>query len=187
MIFAFSALLVLVFPSFANFFSIEWFLDTATSDGGYTGTGDINRLNVFSTCNRMWLRTWGERIFGLGLGNCDTSTFAIVNTPFNELYEYMHYTWISYAFMYLECGCIGLIFYFGFFVLVYFAIKRLEKDSAGILKTYCRISRIMAILCAIISIYNSSLRTEAGYMAYFVLAVPFAVSKQIKTFTKECK
>ena len=35
---------------------------------------------------------------------------------------------------------------------------------------------IFAICCILIAIYNSSLRMEAGYMAYFVLALPFVES-----------
>ena len=89
----------------------------------------------------------------------------------------MHYTWMSYATMYLECGWIGLIFYFGFFVLVYFKVLKIERNCSAGWKGYCRITRIVAVLCLIISVYNSSLRTEAGYMAYFVLAVPFAITK----------
>lgn len=176
-IYLFSLLLGMVFPLFADFLSLEFFWETATSDKGYTSSGDLNRLTAIPRINELWLRNWGQRLFGLGLGNCDTSSFAVVNTPFYEQYGHMHYTWLSYAMMYLECGWIGLVFYFGFFVMVYFAIQKIEKRSEGIARSYCRISKIMAILCAIISIYNSSLRTEAGYMAYFVLAIPFALSR----------
>lgn len=173
-----AVLLTSLFPGFAGWFSVDWFWETASSDKGYTSSGDLNRLNAISSINELWLTNWGERLFGLGLGNCDTSTFAIVNTPFFEKYGDMHYSWISYAFMYLECGWIGLVFYFGFYVLVFFEVCRIEKHSEGIVATYCRISRIMAVCFMIITIYNSSLRTEAGYMAYFVLAIPFAFRRQ---------
>ena len=167
-----------LFPSFENWFSVEMITNILASESGYTSSGDLNRLYVFAPINNMWLKTWGQRMVGLGLGNCDTSSFALVNTPFFERFGDMHYSWISYAFMYLECGIIGLLFYFGFFVLVYFDIKRIEKTCTGDDKSYCRIARIMAIMCIIISIYNSSLRTEAGYMAYFVLAIPFAIKRE---------
>ena len=117
----------------------------------------------------------------MGLGNCDTSSFAIVNTPFFEQWGHMHYTWMSYAIMYLECGWVGLIFYFGFFVLVYLQIQKIEKRSEGIARTYCRISKIMAILCPLIAVYNSSLRAESAYMAYFVLAIPFVYARSGQT------
>jgi len=173
------ALLVAIFPIYTNWFSFEGMLETALSDRGYTSSGDLNRLNSIPRINELWLKTGWQRVFGLGLGNCDTASYAIVNTPFFEAYGDMHYTWISYAMMYLETGWIGLIFYWGFFVLVYFRILKIEKHSEGIAGTYCRIARIMAVMCVGISIYNSSLRTEAGYMAYFVLAVPFALNRNV--------
>lgn len=173
-----AVLLMKIFPEFEGWFSIKHIWETASSNKGYTSSGDLNRLNAIPQINELWLKTWGQRLFGLGLGNCDTSGFTIVNTPFFERYGDMHYTWLSYAMIYLEMGWIGLVFYFGFFVLVYLAIRKMEKKMDGVALSYCRISRIMCILCAIISVYNSSLRTEAGYMAYFVLAIPFAMQRE---------
>lgn len=176
----FATLLEIVFPNFSGFLSFDWFLQTGTSNQGYTSSGDVNRLNAIPIINNLWLTTWPERLFGLGLGNCDTATYAFLNTPFYESYGYMHYTWLSYAFMYLECGWIGLIFYFGFFVLVYFKATKIQKRVSGDGVTYCRLARIMAIMCMVISIYNSSLRTEAGYMAYFVLSIPFVYDREMR-------
>ena len=173
----FASLLVTVFPEFEGFLSLERILEVTTSDKGYTSTGDLNRLNAISRINELWLKTPWQRLFGLGLGNCDTSSFNFLNTPFYEAYGTMHYTWISYAMMYLECGWIGLIFYFGFFVLVYLSIRRIEKRCSGVATTYCRMGRILALMCIIIAIYDSSLRTEAGYMTYFALSVPFVMRR----------
>lgn len=173
-----ATLLTSMFPNFAGWFSLEWMLEAASSNAGYTDSGDLNRLNAISQINTLWLRTWGQRLFGLGLGNCDTSSALFLNTPFFQQYGDMHYSWLSHAFMYLECGWLGMIFYFGFFVLVYFAAGRIEKSCEGIAKTYCRISRILAVMCIFVAVYNSSLRMEAGYMAYFVLAIPFAMHRQ---------
>ena len=180
-VFSFAALLVVIFPNFAGFLSIDWFRESAMSDKGYTSSGDLNRLTAIPRINELWLTHWSQRIFGMGLGNCDTSSFAIVNTPFFEQWGHMHYTWMSYAIMYLECGWVGLIFYFGFFVLVYLQIQKIEKRSEGIARSYCRISKIMAILCPLIAVYNSSLRAESAYMAYFVLAIPFVYARSGKT------
>lgn len=176
-IFAFTSLMAIFFPSSSDMLSFDWFRAEASSDKGYTSSGDLNRLTAIMRINELWLTNWGQRLFGLGLGNCDTSSFALVNTPFYEQYGHMHYTWMSYAIMYLECGWIGLIFYFGFFVLMYLAIERIEKCADSSIKSYCRISKILAICCVLISVYNSSLRAESGYMAYFVLAIPFALNR----------
>lgn len=178
-VFSFAALLVIIFPNFAGFLSIDWFRETALSDKGYTSSGDLNRLTAITRSNELWLTHWSQRIFGLGLGNCDTSNFAIVNTPFYEQYGHMHYTWMVHAIMYLETGYIGLIFYFGFFVLVYLAIRKIERQSEGIAKSYCRMSKIVTICCPLIAVYNASLRGESAYMAYFVLAIPFALNRNV--------
>lgn len=174
----FAALLVIIFPHYEGFLSVDFFLEAATSDKGYTSSGDLNRLTALAKINELWLTTNFERLFGFGLGNCETASYAFLNTPFFESYGHMHYTWLSHAFMYLECGWIGLIFYFGFFVLVYFKATRIQNRVSGDGVTYCRLARIMAILCAIISVYNSSLRMESGYMAYFVLSVPFIYDRE---------
>lgn len=162
-----------------KWFTLERMMDIVASDKGYTSSGDLNRLNAIPQINELWLKEWPQRIFGMGLGNCDTASFEIVNTPFFRQYGDMHYTWISYAMMYLETGYIGLMFYWGFFALVYFVVHRIEKNVDGIGKTYCRIAKIMAVLCIIISIYNSSLRAEGAYMIYFVLALPFAYNQNV--------
>lgn len=172
--------LAVVFPDSAANFTIRWLLEEASADKGYTSAGDLNRLNAIPRINELWLNSAWKRLFGLGLGNCETSGFAIVNTPFYEAYGDMHYSWLSYAFLYLETGWIGLLFYYGFFVLVCFGLYRIEKHSSGIIQTYCRMGRILAIMCMIISVYNSSLRTEAAYMMFFALSVPFVMSKEKK-------
>lgn len=173
-------ILMNLFPMYQGWFTLDRILKTAIRPEGYTQTGDLSRLGAIGQINNMWLTRLPEQLFGLGLGNCDTANFDIVNTPFYESYGAYHYTWISYAFMYLECGWVGLILYFGFFVLVYLGARRAERRCTGEAKTYCRLGKIMAICCALISIYNSSLRTEAGYMAYFVLAIPFINQRKEK-------
>ena len=169
-----TALLAQLFVGGKEWFSLEWLINIALSDRGYTSSGDLNRLTAIPMINELWLTDWNEQLFGLGLGNCDGSTISLFNTPFYEQNGTMHYTWISYAQMYLETGYFGLVFYAGFFLLAYLFCARIEKHGDEMLVTCCRVARIMAVCCVMISVYNSSLRMESAYMAYFVLAVPFA-------------
>lgn len=168
-----AALLAVCFPQYDGWFSPEWMLEVASSDRGYTSSGDLNRLTAIAGINGLWLKHWSQRIFGMGLGNCETSAFALLNTPFYRSYGHMHYSWMSHAFLYLETGWVGLGFYFGFFLLVYRKAYRLEKTCSPGEKTGCRVARIMAVCCLLLSVYNSSLRAEPAYMVYFTLAVPF--------------
>lgn len=182
-VFAGAALLVLCFPQYAGWFSLEWMLDVVTSSRGYTSSGDLNRLTAIPRINDLWLTHWPQRFFGKGLGNCDTSSFAVLSTPFYLANGRMHYTWIGYAFQYLENGWVGLGFYFSFFALVYFRAYRLEKRSPEEDRTHCRVARILAVCCLMLSVYNASLRMESGYMIYFALAAPFADGESRKEET----
>lgn len=172
-----SSVLVLLFPGSTDFLTIEKILKITGSTGGYTSTGDLNRLTALSEIDNRFFDTWSLKLFGYGLGNCDVASYDFLTTPFYVANGWIHYTWLSTAFMYLETGWIGLIFFFGFFVLAYMNARKIERVCTGVSRTYCRIAKIMAILCVVVAIYNSSLRTEAGYMAYFVLSVPSIVAK----------
>ena len=170
-----AALLVAIFPNWIGFMSIDYLWSTASADMGYTSSGDLNRLTAISQINELWLNNWGQRLFGLGMGNCDTSTVAALNTPFFQANEDMHYTWIGYAFVYLECGWIGLIFYFGFFALVFL---RTGGRREGAEKTCCHLARILVVCCILMFAYNNALRMESAYMVYFVLATPFVYERE---------
>ena len=171
------ALLSNLFSDGQNWFSLDWFYRNAVSDMGYTSAGDLNRLNAITMINDRFLRNCGARLFGLGLGNCETSTFAFLNTPFFKAYGHLHYTWMSHAFLYLECGWIGLVFYYGFFVILYRKMQKMGQNCDASVRPYCTMTRILLVLCVLISVYNSTLRTEAGYMMYFALAAPISMNK----------
>ena len=160
-----------IFPNLAGWFSPESIFHSAATDAGYTATGDLNRLNGIRVINETWLTTWPQRLFGLGLGNCETASYPFLSTPFYLANGDSHYTWMSYTMAYLETGYLGLIFYFGFFLGCYRCIRRMERRNADPL--FCRLAKIMAICCPLIAIYNASLRGESGYMVYFILALPF--------------
>ena len=171
-------LLEMQFPESMGWFSVKRILDSALSKDGYTAAGDLNRLNAIPRINDLWLKNGWLRMFGLGLGNCDTAQFAFLNTPFYERYGHMHYLWRSYAAVYLEMGWMGLLFYWGFFLLVFVGASKIEKRSNDLVKSYCKISKIIAVMCVLISLYNASLRTEAGFIAYVVMAMPFGMARK---------
>lgn len=165
-------LLVTLFPLFEGTFSLESMLEVALSDAGYTGSGGVNRLNSIPYISQRFLKTLPEQIIGLGLGNCDTASFSFLNTPFYIKHSAINYTWFSSAFVFLETGYIGLGFFFGFFLLVFFRARKVGKKQPHN-KLYCQMAMIGAVCCIMIGIYNSALRSECGYMMYFMLALPF--------------
>ena len=159
-----AVILTRLFPRFNGWFSLPWLWETAASAVGYTASGDLNRLNAISAINKLFFTDWPQRIFGFGLGACDTSSIAFLNTPFYMSNGWLHYNWMSHSFWYLEMGWTGLLFFFGFFLLVF------GKADASF---YGRQSRILAVCCLLIGVYNASLRTEMAYLMYTVLALPF--------------
>lgn len=172
-------LLEILFPSFLGFFNIDEVLLRST-EGGYSGAKQVNRLTTIPIISEKFLNEPLEKLFGMGLGNCDTAAYDFVKTPFYTQYSYLRYQWFSTAFLYLETGFVGLTIYFGFFASIFFySIKRKKEnaDNPGD-AMLCQISAIMAAMAVMITIYNSSLRTEAGYMVFFALSFPFVIKKE---------
>lgn len=148
--------------------------DIATSEN-YSSNEDLGRLTAIPTLSRTILSDVSDRLFGLGLGNCDSSNFAVFNTPFYQTYGDLHYIWFSAVFLFLETGFVGLSIFIVFFVMcfVFAFVKKKEAQNP----LYCQMAMIMSVLCVFIIFYNASLRTEVGYMVYFVLALPLIQSE----------
>lgn len=165
---------VSVFPDID--LSISGLFEYASSTKGYTSSGDLNRLSFFPVVNSKLLPSWIDRIFGLGLGNCDYATgIKALSTPFYHKYEWMHYGWMSTTFMYLENGMVGLIAFFGFFVAIMLMALSM-KSKEWLNKEFCQIAALCAVVAIMNGIYNISLRIESEYMIYFILAIPWCVS-----------
>lgn len=154
--------------------TLQRIIDLATSST-YATTEDIGRFTAIPTISQRFLTDFFSKLFGLGIGNCDTSAFAICNTPFFQNYENLHYNWFSSAMLYLETGFIGLAINLSFFVLCFWAaFKRFREDKTSL---YAQMGIIFAIICVILTFYNSALRKEVGYIAYFALALPLITTR----------
>lgn len=158
---------------FDDFFSFKGIVELATRTSYATSTSkDVNRLSAISTLNRLVMDSPFDRIFGLGLGNCDTSAFSIFNSAFYRQHRSLHYTWFTAPMIYLETGYIGLAIYLSFFCVCFsLAVKKYLRGDGN--KLYCQMTMILCVICGILVFYNASLRYEAAYMLYFVLALPF--------------
>ena len=168
-----TAFLVRLYPIFSGVFELEGLIENATSVGGYTGIGDMNRFTGIPMVNELFFDNMSERLFGFGLGNCDyADSYAFLTTPFFSKYSGYHYTWLSAVWMYLETGAIGLIMFMGFFVLVaLFALVRMKKQKEY--RHVYQITFILSLCCILIAIYNASLRTESAFLIYTVLSMAF--------------
>jgi hypothetical protein len=155
--------------------SVERVIDLIFS-ANYASTEDLSRFTAIPTISRTFLTTIPEKLFGMGLGNADTSAFAICNTPFFEAYGDLHYSWFNSAFLFLETGYIGLVLYFAFFVIAFFTAVKIYKSGSGD-KLFCQMAIIYSVMCVLLTFYNSTLRRECALIAYFVLALPIISEK----------
>ncbi len=166
-----SSLLTLIFESDISFDSIMHFV-TAEH---YSSAKDLGRFTAIPRISETILTEWWSKLFGLGLGNCDTSSFAVCNTPFFQTHQSLNYIWFSSACLFLETGYIGLVLFISFFVVCLVkSYNQIKNNNGDVL--YSQMAIIMAVLCILLTFYNSSLRTEIGYVAYFILAIPFIYS-----------
>ena len=168
-------LLLTLYPYFAQLLSIKSVLESVTV-GGYSGEDQVNRLTTIPIISEKFLNILPDKLFGLGLGNCDTAAYDFLNTPFYKDFSYIKYHWFSTSFLYLETGFIGLIFFFVFFVLV--GIFSVKNSILSENKIYYQFSAIMAVCCILIAIYNVSLRMEIGFLVYFTLTFPFILENK---------
>ena len=83
----------------------------------------------------------------------------------------IHYSYFSYAFLFLETGFVGLILYASFFVASAVVSYRLMKSQTAD-ETACQMAIIFSVLSLVLLVYNSSLRMEISFMLFFVLALP---------------
>lgn len=155
-------------------------------DTGYTNSGDVSRMNAVSKLYDKFLsNNLSSTLFGIGLGNASYSAaFSFFNSRFYLLYQALHYHWFTDAIVFIETGSIGLALYELFYIYLFVYSKKVnkrisllyEEESITDLRCVVQVAGIVAILCIINSVYNSALSMDAGYMAYFILAVPGIVN-----------
>ncbi len=142
----------------------------------YSSTNDLSRFTAIPTISQTFLTSLPQKLFGMGLGNADTSAFAICNTPFFEAYGDLHYSWFNSAFLFLETGYVGLALYLVFYVIAFFTALKVFKSGKGN-KLYCQMAIIYSIMCVVLTFYNSTLRRECALIAFFVLALPIITTR----------
>lgn len=170
LIFSFSSTLIVELFGENNRITIDRIIELVTTENYATGQ-DLGRFAAVPTISRLILTEPLEKLFGLGLGNCDTSSFEICNTPFFKSHSALNYVWLSSAFWFLETGYTGLVYYISFYGLCFVtALISMKKPGAN--KLYCQLALIMSVACVLTTFYNSALRVESAYMVFFVLALP---------------
>lgn len=166
----FGTLLTVLYKDFTDFLSFDSLIKALT-DTGYATDEDIGRFTALPVISQRFLPGFFRKLFGLGLGNCDSSSLSMFNTPFFESHQTVHYSYFSYAFLFLETGFVGLALYASFFVASFFVSRKLKKLEMAD-EFACQMSIILSVISLILLVYNSYLRMEIGFMLFFVLALP---------------
>lgn len=173
---------------------LDFFTSDAISkymgDSGYTNTGDLSRMNAVSQLYERFLQgNFWKSVFGIGLGNASYSAaFSFFNSRFYLLYQALHYQWFTDAIVFIETGTVGLVLYELFFLRVFTYSRKINKRIASEysgefsqqLRCVVQVAGITAVLCVVNSVYNSALNMDAGYMVYFIFAIPAIVDVFMK-------
>ena len=160
-----------LYPDFENFLNLEFIF--AVHEQGYSMAGDLDRLSAIPIITKKVFNNDITRIlFGIGLGNAEYSSMNFFCSEFYRIYGYLHYTWFSDAMVYLESGLIGLVLYALSFIVPFFeAMKnlKLDKENSELYGTIM----VVCVMSLILMVYNQTLRTEAAYLLYFIIAASF--------------
>lgn len=139
-----------------------------TYDEGYM----IPRIGAFSFISNYFFHSSKDFLLGFGLGNCDTSNYSIFQSTFYNKYGHFNYRWFTHQWLFLEEGYIGFISFLMIFILILYCLFRLRKRFCK--NHYVITSICMTICCIILIWYNSTLKNDMSYLAYFSMAIGFA-------------
>jgi hypothetical protein len=158
------------FPKSADFYNLDTLINYANINYG-TKTG-LSRMNGAQTMYNLFLHTPLQEVFGIGAGNAGTAQFSFLNSNFAKAYEgIFHYTYNYTAMIIIETGLAGIVTNLAFFISNIVEAIKIYKNQAT--SSEVQAALIFGILTLILIMYNAVFRSEAGYLAYFVLAIPF--------------
>ena len=164
------------FPQFENFFAFENLKDSIFSTAQYGGNQSISRTGAIRYVMDNFLRTIPEKMFGIGFGNADYSSFSILTSDFYLEYSSTAYQWFYAPFIMIETGIMGLSAYI--LILLNFVKESLVKNISANKTSLKNISFIISILAIIMLFYNQSLKLESSvYLIYFCLSIPYIMNR----------
>lgn len=170
-------ILYAVFPDYVNYLSLDSILNQISAQDVYASQFDVGRTAVFTKLTPIIERWSGKDAvwIGIGLGNADySSAMSFLNSAFFKTYEYIHYTWLSLGYLYVETGYLGTIAYSLFFVVAEVcSIVRYQRRTAykNLMGTF------FPLVCLMLLVYNSALRSNYAYMIFSVLSWNIVSSK----------
>ena len=134
-----------LYPEWRKFFTLENIIYQSIKIEGYTNQGDLNRLSGIITINeKLFKGNIMKQLFGLGLGATEfVEGNATLTSDFYNKYEYLHYSYFSFSWVYLESGIVGLAFYVLSYIMIF--IDCLKKRFSVTDKNITYITMILAV------------------------------------------
>ena len=168
------ALFLVLYPDWANFFTVDTIMKYLTSSG-YAGGDTLNRFSAIQYVLKNLLTDVRMQLFGVGLGNGDISSFFV--SDFYEKYQHLKYTFFGFAHTLVENGLVGLLCYISVFVgSAIHCFVMMHKKQINV--AYAAVGCVVSVFALFFGIYNQALRTEVSYVYFFWLAVPFVMYKE---------
>lgn len=169
---------------FERMTNIQKLIDYAstTYETGYM----LPRIGAFSVISDIFFNSETlKSLFGLGFGNAETSGFSIFQSDFFNQYGYLNYRWFTHQWMFIEVGYAGFVTFVMFLLAILFCliknINTFDKNNRVYILT-----GIPLTLCCIITIwYNSTLKVDMSFLAYFCLAVGLIATKKSSIYNKK--
>ncbi len=175
-------LLYIAFPEFDQFFRWETMLSYVTHQEGYAGKGSaagLDRLTAIPYVLKNFLPNWSEKLFGIGLGNADYSSYSFLVSSFYRANSWTGYIFFSSSFITVELGIIGFAVYLMWFLndirkAVTVSVQTDQEKSAKDMAAIIGLIAIMTIFS------NQTMKLEASaYMVNCVLTFPFILAKTV--------
>lgn len=173
-----------LFPDFADFFKLENMLDYVTRDTGYGSGGretkvGIDRLTAIPFVLNNFLVDPIDKIFGIGLGNADYSSFSFLTSSFYENNSWSGYQFFYSSFITIEMGLAGLMCYL---IVIFNYIKTAVKLKVKTIedKSIKQFVIIISMISILMLFSNQTMKIEASaYLVHCILVLPYILMKPI--------
>lgn len=140
---------------------------------------ELSRFGAFGEISELIFNNDPLQVlFGIGFGGAEfSSNISVFVSPFSQIWGYLNYRWFAHQMWFIEAGYLGFGLFVALFVshCVYSArlIKRYPQH-----KTMLQFVMVFTVVATVNLWYNCSIRIEAGYLIYFVLAISCIVAKE---------
>lgn len=138
----------------------------------------IPRLGSFSfIAKNLFNNNLFKMLFGIGMGNSDTSSFTFLQSDFYSQYGYMNYRWIFSQWTIVETGILGFLLFIILFISIIFYLLVKRKKSYSTELCMIDLSIIISVICLITMWSNTTLKVDTSYIPFFAISVGIIVVK----------